>query len=140
MANLIINKWDVDKLVNNLFIIFLSNSFLVPLAEYFNPLYYWLLFQRKYLTKGKTQRELNLIFENPPMNISLGYSHIFQTILTTVFFAALFPLGSIISFVGMLLTYFIDKVRSLIISNKFYLLFSICWLIDIENQKLLAMK
>jgi len=67
--------------------------------------------KRKFFTKGKTQRELNLIFENPPMNISLGYSHIFQTILTTVFFAALFPIGAIISFLGIILTYIVDKVK-----------------------------
>lgn len=124
MANLIINNWDVgifnifillnfhiDKLTSNLFIIFVANSFITPLAEFFNPIYFLLLFKRKFLTKGKTQRELNLMFENPKMNISLGYSHIFQTILTTVFFAALFPLGSIISLFGLLLTYAVDKVK-----------------------------
>lgn len=91
--------------------IFFLNAFLTPLFEFFNPKYLLLLVKRRFFTKGKTQRELNLIFENPPMNISLGYSHIFQTILITVFFAALFPLGAIISLFGIIITYIVDKVK-----------------------------
>lgn len=96
---------------NNIIVIFLNNAFLTPLLRYFDPNYYLLLIKRKYFTKGKTQRELNQIYENPPMNISLGYSYIFQTILTSVFFVALFPAGVIISLFGILLYYVIDKVK-----------------------------
>ena len=88
-----------------------SNAVITPLFELFNPLYFYSLFQRRCLTKGKTQRELNRIFENPPMNISLGYSYIFQTILTSVFFVALFPLGAIISLFGIVFFYAVEKVK-----------------------------
>jgi len=84
---------------------------LTPLLQYFDLIYYLTLLKRKYFTKGKTQRELNQIFENPPMNISLGYSHIFQTILTSVFFVALFPLGVIINLFGIIIYYIFDKVK-----------------------------
>lgn len=109
MANYFINKWDTDKLSNNVIVIFLNNAFLTPALKYFDVNYYLSLIKRKFCIKGKTQRELNQIFENPPMNISLGYSYIFQTILTSVFFVSLFPLGPIINLFGIVLYYFIDK-------------------------------
>ncbi len=55
------------------------------------------------------------------MNISFGYSYIFQMILTSVFFEALFPLGSIIGLIGIILYYIIDKVKNLKIFMKFKL-------------------
>lgn len=110
LSNLVSEKGETDVLVGNLKIIFISNALLPPTLELFNPMYFMLLIKRKFFTKGKTQRELNLIYENPPMNISFSYSHIFQTILTTVFFSALFTPGAIINFFGIVYLYIVDKV------------------------------
>ena len=86
---------------------------MTPLLLYLDANYFISLLKRRFFTKGKTQRELNQLFENPPMNISFGYSYIFQMTLTSVFFVALFPLGVIISLFGIIFYYSIDKVNKI---------------------------
>ena len=58
---------------------------------------------------GKTQKELNELYELPPMNIAAKYSYIAKTLLMSFLYIPIFPLGLIISFVGLLLGYWLEK-------------------------------
>lgn len=59
------------------------------------------------------QRELNAMYENPSMEISYKYSWVAKTFLMTVFYLPLFPLGTIISIIGVILSYMIEKFNLL---------------------------
>jgi hypothetical protein len=91
--------------------IFITNSFVSPLLTYFDFSYFFLLISRKFASKNLTQRELNIMYENPSMDIAYKYSYIFKTILTSLFFVTLFPLGVLISLSGIMFSYLIEKVK-----------------------------
>jgi hypothetical protein len=98
------------KNVRNLFII---NAVTLPLP--FQLIIYFFKKIRIYLIKkGKKiyirQKELNELFELPDMNISYKYSDVAQTILMTFFYMPIFPFGPIISTIGLILTYFCQKL------------------------------
>ena len=57
----------------------------------------------------KTQKELNDIYELPDMNIAMKYSYLFKTILMTMFYLPIFPIGVPISLLGLILAYFLEK-------------------------------
>lgn len=54
---------------------------------------------------------MNLLFENPSMDMAYRYSYVYKTVLLTVFFVTLFPLCALISLVGMIFSYIIEKVK-----------------------------
>jgi len=127
-----INNFKLDLLITNVFIIFLSNSFFSPILVYVDFYYIYLLIKRRFFSTGLTQREMNLLFENPVMDISYKYSYIFRTILTSFFFVTLLPIGTVISFFGIIFSYIIDKVNDFKFDKKifanyfnFYLLYFI---------------
>jgi hypothetical protein len=72
---------------------------------------------KKKFAKGEkvdiSQRELNALFENPSIDISFKYSYIAKTFLMSAFYIPLFPLGSVISLIGLILVYFIEKFNLL---------------------------
>jgi hypothetical protein len=57
----------------------------------------------------KTQKELNDIYELPDMDIAMKYSYLFKTILMTMFYLPIFPMGVPISLLGLILAYFLEK-------------------------------
>ena len=112
---------DNSILLNNLFMIFLTNFTLNPIVFYLNPN---LLLKLSKRAKARmklegippeesvyTQDELNRLFQNPSMSICYKYSFYSNIILTTFFYMPLFPLGSVFSFVGLLLSYFLEIVH-----------------------------
>jgi hypothetical protein len=58
---------------------------------------------------GKTQKELNELYELPPMKIAAKYSYIAKTLLMSFLYIPIFPLGLIISFIGLFLGYWLEK-------------------------------
>ena len=106
------SKFDFDILVANILTIFLSNSFLTPLMWSLN---FELLFKKlkACLAEKKciyyTQKELNSIYELLDMGISYKYSYIAKTLLMSFFYMPIFPLGTLISFLGFVFGYFIEK-------------------------------
>ena len=57
-----------------------------------------------------TQGELNKIFENPSMDLSYKYSYFFNTLLTSLFYMSVFPLGIVFSILGLILgLYFLQN-------------------------------
>ena len=113
------NKTDnYGILINNIFSIFLVNAILTPILWTINFSFIYkkiriFLIERKKKLKnyshGKTQRELNELYELPSMNIAEKYSYIYTTILITFFYMPIFPCGAIISLFGLFFGYFLEK-------------------------------
>ena len=104
-------------LITNMIIIFLVNSFVTPLVWTLNiPLIIKkikiYLIERKEnpdLVHFKTQKELNDIYEFPDMQIASKYSYITKTVLMTMFYLPIFPLGVSVSLSGLIIAYFLEK-------------------------------
>ena len=98
------------KNVRNLFII---NAITLPLPFQL-IIYFFKKIRICLIKKGKKiyirQKELNELYELPEMNISYKYSDVAQTILMTFFYMPIFPFGPIISTIGLILTYFCQKL------------------------------
>ena len=108
---------DNKNLIINMFFIFLTNSFLNPILWAINiqliikkiKIYF---IERKKIPNSmhfKTQKELNDLYEYPDMDIASKYSYISMTLLMTMFYLPIFPLGVLISLIGFILTYFVEK-------------------------------
>ena len=104
-------------LIINVFMLLLVNATLTPISWTMNPIFFikkikiWLI-ERKDdpdSEHGKTQRELNELYELPSMNISGKYSYIFKTLLISNFYIPIFPFGTLFSFVGFLFGYYLEK-------------------------------
>lgn len=57
-----------------------------------------------------TQREANSWFEGGPIEMSVKYAHVIKTMWFIGFYTPLLPLISISGIVGLILTYWMDKV------------------------------
>ena len=122
VSNRIQREYNSNKiLLNNLFMIFLTNFTLRPIVFYLNPNLLFKLTRRARAIKALegipvkestyTQDELNRLFQNPSMSICYKYSFYSNVVLTTLFYMSLFPLGAVFSFVGLVLSYFLEIVH-----------------------------
>jgi hypothetical protein len=59
------------------------------------------------------QRELNNLFVNPDLDFVFKFSYISKTILMILFFIPIFPAGAFTSFIGLIVTYYIDRYNLL---------------------------
>ena len=111
----IANEGDYDLLVTNMATIFLSNSLLTPIFWIFNFNYLIKQIQICWIEKQKkhnlTQRILNSIYELPDMEISYKYSFIVRSLMMSFFYIPIFPLGMLISFIGFIFGYFLEKLN-----------------------------
>ena len=139
---------DNQTLITNMFFLFLTNSFISPILWTVNiPLLIKkvriFFIERKKVPNSmhfKTQKELNDLYEYPDMDIASKYSYIFMTILMTMFYLPIFPLGVPISLFGLVLAYFLEKFnfthsykRPEMLNEKlgeFYFNFFICILVS----------
>ncbi|KRX05730.1 hypothetical protein PPERSA_09870 [Pseudocohnilembus persalinus] len=107
-------------LAYNIYFVFFTNAFVEPIINYINFPYLLKKFKRYYIEKqeaenvgGKgllyTQEELNQIYENPQPKLSYLYASIIKTMYFTAFYCVLEPLGIIISIIGLILTYYVEK-------------------------------
>ena len=105
-----------EYLVDNMFIIFLMNSFLTPLLWTLDIGYYYKKIKICLIEKQKdpnlyhnmTQRELNELYQLPNMKISYKYSYVAKTLLLSLFYITIFPIGLIISLLGFIFAYFLE--------------------------------
>ena len=122
ISELYIKTKGYEYLIINMLMIFLINSFLVPISWTINFSYFykkfriWLIERKRAIydketdiNHEKTQKELNELYELPSMNIAEKYSYIFNTILISFFYISIFPLGTFISFLGLCFGYFLEK-------------------------------
>ena len=115
VSNIIFGLNGSDILINNLFMIFITNIFLPPLIFYIGPEFAIKLYQRtkarlelknvKYEKSTYTQGELNDIFENPEMDICFKYSYITNIFLISLFYMSIFPIGMIFGLVALIFAY-----------------------------------
>ena len=114
-ANYSKNGWgENDNLIQNIFIIFLTNALLTPLMwtlnfEYLIKKIRQYFIEKKKENNNKTQKELNEIYELPSMCIFYKYSYIIKTLLMAFFYLPIFPLGIPISLVGFFLGYYLER-------------------------------
>ena len=118
IGNYFQNGWGENKnLVNNMITMFISNAFVTPILWTFNIMYIIKRIKIYFLEKkdnpdskhNMSQRDLNLLYERPSMDISYKYSYIGKTLLMTFLYIPIFPLGVPISLCGFLLGYFLEK-------------------------------
>ena len=106
-----------EVLISNMLMKFLINAFVSPIMWTLSVSYYLkqaqiLLYKKKRDWIGtKTQKDLNTLFELPPMNVSAKYSYIFRTLLMSFLYIPIFPLGVAISFIGFAIAYWLEKIN-----------------------------
>ena len=104
-------------LINNMLMIFLLNSIYTPIRWTLNISFFrkkiniCLLERTKEPDEehGKTQKELNDLYELPNMNISIKYSYVAKTLLMAFLYIPIFPFGIVISFFGFCLAFLLEK-------------------------------
>jgi hypothetical protein len=119
LSNYIRHEWgNNDILLNNILMIFITNIALAPLFFYLSP---ELCIKITSRAKARidlegvpladstyTQRELNKIFENPEMNLSYKYSYFINTLLTSLFYMSIFPIGTVFCIFALIISYFLE--------------------------------
>jgi len=109
-----------EILISNMLMMFLVNAFVTPIMWTLNFTFFLKEFRKCLLKWNKkpdevdkshnmTQRELNDLFELPDMSISYKYSYLAKTLLMTFLYIPIFPLGILISLVGFILGYLLEK-------------------------------
>ena len=94
---------------------FFFTALLVPLIWAINPWYLWKLFKRwRYKnTPFITQEEANSLMEDSEYVMGKRYGEILESLWFNFLYMNLIPLGSVISFFGLCLFYWIDKYNLL---------------------------
>ena len=106
-----------QTLINNMLMMFILNSIYTPIRWTLDFSYFtkkiriWWLERQKDPDDehGKTQKELNELYELPPMNIAIKYSYVVKTLLMAFLYIPIIPLGIVISFLGFVLAFFLEK-------------------------------
>ncbi len=115
ISELINKSKGYNVLISNMLMKFLVNAFVSPIMWTLSVGYYMKRIQQclyeKKILGNKNQKDLNELFELPPMKVSAKYSYIFKTLLMTFLYIPIFPLGVIISLVGFILAYWLEKIN-----------------------------
>jgi hypothetical protein len=144
LVNYINNNWEnKDILIGNILTILIMNAFLSPTMKLIDFGYRFKLWKRRNLKKQLgtinkdeicvTQREANELFEGPKFNLDIYFAGLGKTSLLTFFFLPIFPFAVVISGLGLVYTYWVDKVI-------LYLNSSISLSQDLRNQSKLVQK
>eukprot|EP00825_Cyclidium_porcatum_P005030 TRINITY_DN123_c0_g1_i3.p2 TRINITY_DN123_c0_g1~~TRINITY_DN123_c0_g1_i3.p2 ORF type:complete len:633 (-),score=112.39 TRINITY_DN123_c0_g1_i3:159-2057(-) len=112
-------------LIQNQQYVFLMNSFLTPFVYFADPARLFKIFMRKRAIKNKdkctlTQKQLNVLFEEPNYSIALRYAYVLNSMFITAFYAPLIPVTLIWTVLGLAFTYFLDKYKLLYQSVVYY--------------------
>ena len=116
ISEVLVNKSKgYNVLISNMLMKFLVNAFVSPIMWTLSVSYYLKRIQqclyKKKILGNKTQKDLNALFELPPMKVSTKYSYIFKTLLMSFLYIPIFPLGVMISFIGFVLAYWLEKIN-----------------------------
>ncbi len=112
--------------------IFSSNAIVTPLMNFFNPWYLLRILKRRRIEKDGsasfvTQMEAHSIYEGGDIDMAARYAGLIKTMWLAGFYVTLTPLGAMISFFGLIIMYWNDKVNNIL---NFFILkffFSICY-------------
>ena len=119
LSNYMRGEWgNNDILINNILMIFITNITLTPFTFFFSvPLCVKISRRAKArldlegvptADSKYTQGQLNKIFENPNMELSYKYSYLTNTLLTSLFYMSIFPLGTVFCIVALVLCYYFE--------------------------------
>jgi hypothetical protein len=115
IVGLILNNLFVPGgLMDSVLMVFIVNAISAPTINLLNPVYFATLLKRSSLLKQGaecrlTQGEANKIWEGPQVDMAQKFANCIKTVWLTAFFAAAFPFGVFISFVGIIYAYWVDK-------------------------------
>ena len=114
VCEFVINKSNgYQFLINNMLMKFLVNAFVTTIMWTVNVGCVLKLFRRCIIERKDkihyNQKELNEIYELPPMNVAAKYSYIGKTLLMSFLYVPIFPLGLGISLLGFILGYWLEK-------------------------------
>ena len=102
-----------EVLTNNMITKFLFNSFLTPIMWTMNVKFVIKKFKQCIIEQKEkisyNQKELNELYELQPMNVAVKYSYLIKTLLMSLIFAPIFPLGLGISLIGFIFAYWLEK-------------------------------
>ena len=109
-----------------------SNVIMNPLGDLIGPMYRLLQWKRRrverllmdtvYQPVSLTQKELNTLWEEPSVNLSMRYGNIMKTYFLSCFFFYILPIGPVICIFYYLLQFWMDKYLILRRNKKFQLL------------------
>jgi hypothetical protein len=109
-----INFFGPGGLLQNMWFVFVMNAFLGPIMTYYDI---WWFLKRRNQQKAEqtkdikmTQAEANTLFEGPKIDIAGRYAILLKTMLLTCFYAPAMPIALIFTIVGLILTFWVDKV------------------------------
>ena len=105
-----------ENLVDDMLVFFICNSFITPLSWSFNITYIINKIRIKIIEKRKnpdkkhnmSQKQLNKLYQRPSMSVPYKYSYIAKTLLLSLFYISIFPLGIAISLFGFIFAYVIE--------------------------------
>jgi hypothetical protein len=102
-----------EVLTNNLITKFLFNSFLTPLMWTMNAKFVYKKIKQCIIEQKErinyNQKELNELYELQSMNVPVKYSYLIKTLLMSLIFVSIFPLGFCISLLGFIFAYWLEK-------------------------------
>ena len=114
-------KVDETSLSNDVLWILLFNAILTPAIFFMDMSYYATKYFQYSLEKkieaGEemklTQQEVNDLFEKSSLNISFKFGYLAATSYLTLFYLPLFPMGVVVSFIGIVLMFWGEKYNLL---------------------------
>ena len=106
-----------NLLIDDMFIYFLVNAIVTPILYVLNVPFLLKKFQICLLERKKdpdkhhhmTQRELNKLYEYPDMDLAFKLSYIAKTLAMCMFYMPIFPLGYVLSLIGFIFDYWVEK-------------------------------
>ena len=117
---------NIENLVNDIFFLFITNSYMSSIFNYFDIMWGYRLWQRYRIEKDGDkcvipQCEVNCLYEGHPVDIALRYANILKTVFFTALYAPFIPLGYLFSIIGLIINFWVDKyllIRRYVCENK----------------------
>jgi len=119
-------KISVTGLFYDVFFLFITNSYMSSIFNYFDIMWGVRLYQRyKAIKSGVqcklTQLQAHTLFEGHPVDMALRFANVNKTLIFTGLFIPFIPLGIIFSMIGFIITYWVDKyllLRRYVCANR----------------------
>jgi hypothetical protein len=98
-------------LVADMTFVLISNAFIQPIMYLFSPMYMLKLIKMRSAEKNPllNQAEANLIWEGPEVDMAQRYANLMKTLIVTLAYAPILPMGILISLAGLIFEYWIEK-------------------------------
>lgn len=104
-------------IIIDIFFVFASNMIVTPLLFLLHPDWLVLKIKRFLLSHGKlreySQAEANAVFQGPYFDLAISYASLIRQVWFSAFYAPILPISSLMSLVGLFLTYYVTKYHLL---------------------------